>query len=148
MTQSTEDLRTLVADLYQYPRYTGLSGRLDRPVFLYRSNETGVPLLYLHTPTAPPQLLTPGDESVSGVVALHATQPRIAIAKDDGGSENYALHTLNYETGAWQQITPEPIGRIGAIHWLTDDSWLVVSGDKTNNFVARGGGRWGDDQVV
>jgi dipeptidyl aminopeptidase/acylaminoacyl peptidase len=123
-----------IHDLYAIPRLFGLSGRVERFDFLFRSNETGVPLLYRwHDGVA--QLLTPGEEPVAGFAALHATEPWVILAQDEGGSENYNIFRLDYETGTRTQITVAPIGRVGWMAWLRDDAWLVLGGDDDAQYV-------------
>lgn len=124
----------MVRDLYAIPRLFGVSGRRERADFLYRNNETGVPLLY-HWHAGESRLLTPGNESVYGEAVLHPTQPWVIFAQDEGGSEKYNIFRLDYESGERQQITPAPIGRVGWLAWLTDDSWLVAGGDDEEQYV-------------
>lgn len=127
----------LVRALYDLPRLMGIAGNRRRPDILYRNSQSGAPLLYRWDSAAgEAHLLTPGDEPALGVAALHDTQPWIALAQDRGGSENDALHILNFETGARRILTPA-IGRIEAIHWLNDDAWIVVGTDPQENYVRR-----------
>ena len=126
----------MVHDLFALPRLTGLSGRRQRPDFLYRSNdnEAGVPLLY-RWHAGDSQLLTPGNESVYGAAVLHPTRPWVVYAQDQGGSEKYNIFRLDYESGERQQITAAPIGRVGWLSWLADDRWLVAGGDDEAQYV-------------
>ncbi|GAB4154589.1 MAG: hypothetical protein Fur0021_21290 [Candidatus Promineifilaceae bacterium] len=124
----------MVHNLFALPRLTGLSGRRERSDFLYRNNESGVPLLY-RWHAGDSQLLTPGSESVYGAAVLHPSQPRVVYAQDQGGSEKYNIFRLDYESGQRQQITAAPIGRVGWLCWLADDRWLVAGGDDEAQYV-------------
>lgn len=128
----------MVRSLYSRPQLSGLATHRRRADFLYRSNETGAPLLYhwidAHTR---PVCLTPGDTPVNGYAALHPHYPWAALAQDEGGSENYWICRLDLHSRGLTRITPEPLGRISQILWLTDDSWIVVGGDMQANWVKR-----------
>ncbi len=125
----------LVQAIYALPRLTGITGHRQRPDFLYRSSASGVPLLYRWDgSTGGAQLLTPGDEPVLGPAVLHATRPWVALGQDAGGSENHALQVLDFAAGRRHNIT-QPLGRLGAIHWLTDDAWVVIGSNQVENFV-------------
>ena len=126
---------SLAQALYNLPRLMGVVGNRRRPDILYRSSSTGAPLLYRwDAAMGAAALLTPGEEPVLGVAALHDTQPWLALAQDKGGSENAALHWLNIETGERRVVTEE-IGRIWSIHWHTDQSWIVIGSDHNQNYV-------------
>ncbi len=136
MDVTTSPFYAMVHDLYALPRLFGLAGRRERADFLYRSTESGVPLLYRWA-AGTRQLLTPGEEPVMGFAALHPTRPWVILAQDQGGSENHDVVRLDYERGERATITRAPVGRIGWIGWLADDEWLVLGGDQEEQYVRR-----------
>jgi len=124
----------IVTSLYGMPLVIAVFGNVNRSDFLYIDTRTGVPALYLWD-NGETQLLTPGDEPITGFAALHDSKPWVVYAKDESGTEDFALYFADYSTKERTQITKGTIGRLSGIFWASDDTWIVVGCDKQEYYI-------------
>jgi alpha/beta superfamily hydrolase len=122
----------MVESLYKTPSFLRIASNGAQSTIVYISTKTGTPLLYLWN-NGKSQLLTPEDESVTGLAALHDTQPWVVFGKNDNGPQQFSLCVCDYATQCITQIT-ENIGRITGLFWCSDDEW-VVTGCDTQYYV-------------
>lgn len=122
----------IIQSLYSIPFIGGVSGNAHRSDFLYLDTRTGVPLLYRWDGN--PHVLTPSDEPVMGLAALHDTKPWVVFSKDVGGNEDYTLYVADYSTGKTTQVTKGAIGRLAGLFWASDDV-IVVGCDKKEYYI-------------
>ena len=132
----------MVSSLFSHPMIYDVWGNLQRNDFLYISDKTGVPLLY-HCQDMGTQgeVITPGNEpfltpAYHGNVAFNWSKSLVALAKDQGGSLDFAICLLDYSSGTLQQITKGTMGRVRNVFWADNDRWIVVGNDK-NTVYAR-----------
>ncbi|MFN2114166.1 MAG: S9 family peptidase [Anaerolineae bacterium] len=125
-------------ELFDTAFYAIASGQPSRADFAYFSSESGVPSLYIWDPREETgHAVTPGDEPVLGAAALHPRKPWLAFAKDAGGNESYTVHMVDLAEQELSQITSEPLGRIGDLHWTRDEELIAVGNDTDSVYVRR-----------
>jgi pimeloyl-ACP methyl ester carboxylesterase len=124
----------IVQAIYAMPLIIDVSGRRTRSDFLYIDTKTGIPSLYLYD-NGESTMISPGDQPITGSIALHNTNPWVAYAKDVGGAEDFAVYLLDYSKDEVTQVTKGTIGRINKLFWVTDDTWIVVGCDKQEYYI-------------
>jgi pimeloyl-ACP methyl ester carboxylesterase len=123
----------MVTSMYSMPLTVDVKGNIHRSDFVYIDIRTGIPLWYLWD-SGKSECITPGNEPIKGLIALHDEKHWVVFTKDVGGTENYAVYFLDYSTKEMSQIT-DTIGRINGIFWDTDDTWIVTGCDLTEYYI-------------
>ena len=123
----------MITSMYSIPLTIDVKGNIHRSDFVYLDIRTGVPLWYLWD-SGKSECITPGNEPIKGLIALHDENPWVVFTKDVGGTEDYAVYFLDYSTKEMSQLT-DTIGRINGIFWDTDDTWIVVGCDLNEYFI-------------
>lgn len=132
MSSTKEKYSSMVESLYKTPSFLRIAGNGSQSKIVYISTKTGTPSLYLWN-NGKSQPLTPENESVTGLAALHDTKPWVVFGKNEGGPQQFSLHVCDYTARCIYQIT-ENIGRITGLFWGSDDEW-VVTGCDTQYYV-------------
>ncbi len=128
--EESEYYRT-VASLFSVPLIGQVSGNRLRSDFVYLDTRTGAPMLYHWDGES--RVLTP--EPVTGSAVLHPSYPWVAFAKDEKGTENYALYLLDYSKNEKKKIS-DPMGRLYGLFWASDQ--LIVFGcDQKEYYIKR-----------
>jgi dipeptidyl aminopeptidase/acylaminoacyl peptidase len=125
----------MVNALQRVPIIRYVVGNVYRSDFLFVDDRTGVPLLY-RWDAGQIQVITPGDEPVTGFAALHKEKPYIVFTNDVGGAGNFTVYFCDYSTNKITEIA-DNMGIIRNIFWIGDDTWLVMGFDKKENFIKK-----------
>jgi pimeloyl-ACP methyl ester carboxylesterase len=123
----------MVHTLNSIPSVGQVIGNVKRNDFLYISTKSGIPLLYRWN-NGENQCITPGDEPITGIAALHDKNPWVIFAQDKDGKQDYWLNFLDYSTNEVTPIT-KGIGRLARLFWVTDESWLVSGCDQKEFYI-------------
>ncbi|MHA1127218.1 MAG: hypothetical protein ACTSQX_16455, partial [Candidatus Heimdallarchaeota archaeon] len=114
-TFDEEKFKEKIIPIMTIPIVYSFIGHSKRKDFLYISNEnTGMPLLYHWISESERKQLS--TKPTAGIKALHATKSLVALTKDVGGSENYAVYLYDFVEKNSKQLTKEPIGSIADIY--------------------------------
>ena len=136
-----DDLETspyyaLVEQLMSYPFTFPAAGHRGRSDYVYMSDRTGEPALFYRDEAAGvDKQITPDGMAVMGPAALHPSHPMLASARDEGGNEDYAIYVIDLVSAEAQRITNGGVGRVNALYWADNASWVLVGNDADTVFV-------------
>ncbi|MBU7022720.1 MAG: S9 family peptidase [Theionarchaea archaeon] len=124
----------MVQSLWSVPYILDITGTRTRSEFLYADMRTGAPLLYVWDKG---ECLTvaPDNNPITGLSALHSTEPLVAFARDEKGNEDFAVYVVDYTTHEMNKVTEGGIGRLTGLFWISDNEWLVIGCDSQGCFI-------------
>ncbi|HUT82760.1 MAG TPA: prolyl oligopeptidase family serine peptidase [Candidatus Bathyarchaeia archaeon] len=137
ITFDEEKFKEKLAPILSTPIVFSLKGHPKRKDFLYVSTEkNGIPIPFWWKGENDIKQLS--EESMTGLLALHAEKPLVIIKKDIGGSENYSIYLFDFSgEGALKQITKNPIGSISDAFWIDDEHFLIIGFNEVSYFVKK-----------